>query len=138
MDEIQKITTPSGEEMIVLAREDYDRLVEAAREVEVAQEIAEIKRRIANGEEETISLELFEQLMLGDEPRLKVWRKYRGLTQAALAERAGIRQATISTIENGRSLGSARSLSALAGALSIPVELLMPSPDENGEDKASR
>jgi putative transcriptional regulator len=35
--------------------------------------------------------------------RLREWREQRGLTQAALAERVGIRQATVSDLERGES-----------------------------------
>ena len=34
---------------------------------------------------------------------LREWRELRGMTQAALSTKAGIRQATISQIENGHS-----------------------------------
>ena len=35
--------------------------------------------------------------------RLKEWREKRGLTQAQLAEAVGVRQATISDLETGKS-----------------------------------
>ena len=45
--------------------------------------------------------------LLDDENPLKVWREHRGLTQAQLAEAAGLPQPTIAMIETGRRKGTA-------------------------------
>lgn len=58
--------------------------------------------------------------------RLRELRKARGLTQAALAARAGVRRATVNRIENGRvtsiDLGV---LEKLANALSVHAAVLI-------------
>jgi len=59
------------------------------------------------------------------ESALRVIREYRGLTQAQLAEKAGIEQPQISAIENGRRTGTAQTLKALATALGAPLEVLV-------------
>ncbi len=51
-------------------------------------------------------------------------RKDRGLTQAALADLAGMHQSDISAIENGKSNASAETLATLASALDCEVVLV--------------
>jgi transcriptional regulator with XRE-family HTH domain len=55
---------------------------------------------------------------------LQKFRKEAGLTQAELAEKAGIRQATLSAIENGRSRPHAGTICALAEVIGVDVDLI--------------
>ncbi|MBT8045331.1 MAG: helix-turn-helix domain-containing protein [Verrucomicrobiae bacterium] len=55
---------------------------------------------------------------------LRELRKQQGLTQAELAEKAGLRQATLSAIENGRSRPHAGTVRALAEVLNVDIERL--------------
>lgn len=48
-------------------------------------------------------------------------RKQRGMTQTELSEKAGIKQATISAIENGRNQPTTPTLELLAKALECPL-----------------
>jgi len=60
---------------------------------------------------------------------LKEWRNYRGLTQARLADRAGVTQGLISQLENDRTDYSGEVLAALADALACtPADLLIRNP----------
>lgn len=61
--------------------------------------------------------------------RLRTERRARGLTQAELAERAGIALETVSRIEQGHTRPTIRTLDKIAGALGIPVRDLF-----SGED----
>jgi transcriptional regulator with XRE-family HTH domain len=62
---------------------------------------------------------------------LRDWRRYRGLTQEKLAERAGVTQGMISHLENGRTDYSGHILTALAEALNCePVDLLTRNPSD--------
>lgn len=56
-------------------------------------------------------------------PQLKTWRIKRGLTVAALAEKAGLSAGTVSGIENGTQSFSDDSLTRLARALGGPRRL---------------
>jgi transcriptional regulator with XRE-family HTH domain len=62
---------------------------------------------------------------------LKEWREMRGFTQPRLADAVGVRQATISDIERGKSKTLRLTLlDKLARALNAePHELLQPPPD---------
>jgi len=53
---------------------------------------------------------------------LAAWRKAVGLTQAQLAEKAGVRGATISDIEQGRIDPRLSTLRALADALGVDLD----------------
>lgn len=55
---------------------------------------------------------------------VKAWREYRGFTQDALAEKAGISKAYLSQIETGKRIGVAKTLKALAAALGVTLNEL--------------
>jgi putative transcriptional regulator len=55
---------------------------------------------------------------------LRVQRAMRGLTQAELAERAGITRRSVNAIETGRMVPSVKLALALARALGVSVEAL--------------
>ena len=60
---------------------------------------------------------------------LHAWRVQRGLTQDALAKRAGLTQAQVSTLENQAHLPTLKTLNKLAQALGAGVgELMNPPP----------
>jgi len=56
---------------------------------------------------------------------LQELRKHCGLTQADVAEKAGISVAFLSFLETGRKKGSLDSYQRLAGALGVPLALLV-------------
>ena len=56
--------------------------------------------------------------------RLKEARTAAGLTQAELADRAGVSRKTVNTVENGVFVPSTVLALKLARALSVPVETL--------------
>ena len=70
---------------------------------------------------EALPFELAERISRGESP-LKVWRQHRRLTQAALAERAGLGQGSLSDLERGRRMPSFESACALADALEISLD----------------
>jgi transcriptional regulator with XRE-family HTH domain len=53
-------------------------------------------------------------------------REYRGLTQEALAEAAGVGKSYISQIEAGKKTGAVRVLRTLAETLAVDIEDLVP------------
>lgn len=64
---------------------------------------------------------------------VKEWRKYRGLTQEALAERAGMTVGNISKLEQFQQGFSDMGLQAIADALDCsPGQLLMVNPQQDG------
>lgn len=128
MRKAQTIKTPSGEDMIVLPKADYDRLLAAARdklEDEAdAREAARILARLESGEEETLPFDIVKRLR--KENHVKVLRAYRGLTQKDLAKAAEMNPFYLSQIECGRATGGVKSLTRLAEALGVAAEMIAP------------
>ncbi len=76
---------------------------------------------MAAGAEKLIPADYANRLLDGESP-LRVYRDLRGLTQATLAERAGVNRVTVAEIETGRKQGSITSLRALAVALDVTMD----------------
>ncbi len=127
MNTIQTFKTPSGDEMVVLPRADYDRLVAAAEDAIDAATAKKIMARISSGEEEVFPLEVVKRLAEEAESPIKIFREYRGLSQADLASKIGASAIYISQIETGRRTGSAKVLRKIANALNIDLDDLVSS-----------
>ena len=76
------------------------------------------------GGDNTLPQDILEQLTLGQDNAIKVIRKFRGMTQADLADASGISRPYLTEIETGRKDGSIRALKSIAGALDVSLELL--------------
>ena len=77
--------------------------------------------RLARGEEETILAAVVDRLLTGEQP-VRVWREHRGLTQAQLAEAAGVTQSMVAMIERGDRRGTVDTLNVIARALKVELE----------------
>lgn len=119
---LQSIRTPSGEEMVVLARKDFDALLAAAREAdEDADDVTIFDERMAalsQGRDAPMPVEISTAVLAGA-TRLRAIRKWKGLTQTELAERTGLAQGYISDLDTGRKTGTAETMEAIAGALAV-------------------
>ena len=125
MGRTQTIKTDGADELVVMPRVEYDRLI---AELEDAKDIASAKdfeAREAAGDVEFLPWEMAKRLRQGEHP-VTVWRDHRGLTQKALAERAKMTAAQLSEIEKGKKSGSVATLQKLARALSLTVDELLP------------
>jgi ribosome-binding protein aMBF1 (putative translation factor) len=114
--------SPKGEDIVILSRKEYDRLLVAANE-DVA-DAAVAKKAIARNEE-TLNESEMDELLAAKTP-LAFWRKRRGLTQTDLAKAAGIAQGFLSEIESGRKTGDVTVLQRIAVALEISLLELVP------------
>lgn len=123
---VQIIEANGKPQYAVIPYPHYVRLIEAAEMQEDIAEYDRIKARIERGEEEWVSAKMVDRLAGGENPLL-VWREYRGLTQSQLAETAGVGQSYIAMIEKGERRGSVTKLSAIARALKVNVDDLIPS-----------
>jgi transcriptional regulator with XRE-family HTH domain len=66
--------------------------------------------------------------------KIKAWRKYKGLTANALADKAGVSASMISHLEQGKAGYTQKTLEALAEALDVlPCMLLCIEPPNQGE-----
>lgn len=70
-----------------------------------------------------VPLDVVARVVEGANP-LKVYRKWRGLTQAQLAAQAGINAVYLSQIETGQRRGSMTTLKKLARALGVGLDVI--------------
>jgi ribosome-binding protein aMBF1 (putative translation factor) len=113
---------PKGDDIVILSRKEYDRLLAAADEDVIDAAMA--KKAIARNEE-TLSEAEVDELLAARTP-LAFWRKKRGLTQTDLAKAAGIAQGFLSEIESGLKTGDVTVLQRIAIALEISLLELVP------------
>ncbi len=114
MGKPQIITSPSGEELVVLPRRDYEDLVDAlaARKVEAA---------LAAGREELLTAEETAALVAAP-TALAFWRKKRGKTQSQLAAEIGVSQNFLSDLERGKAKGDVTLYAKLARCLGLLID----------------
>lgn len=114
----------AGQKMAILPVADYERLVELAEDQAdiAAAERAEQRRKEG---EEYIPFELVNAIINGGNT-LKIWREYRGMSQRQLAETVKCRPATISELENDKAQGKPKTWRALASALDVELDDIVP------------
>ncbi|MFV0383374.1 helix-turn-helix transcriptional regulator [Paracoccus sp. (in: a-proteobacteria)] len=114
---MNQATNLKGEKLIVLTAAEYAELVEDAGDAALADDALEQSRGKA-----TMPGDLALASLDGTLHPLAAWRKAAGLTQAELADKAGLRKATVSDIENGKLDPRLSSLKALAAALNVDID----------------
>lgn len=72
-------------------------------------------------QDELLPTEMVRRLVDGEQP-IRVWREYRGMSQANLAGGAGISPAYLSQLENRLRKGSTQVLLSLARVLDVDIE----------------
>ena len=119
-----QIVEIAGKKIAMLPAEEYQLLLEKLEDQAdiLAAERAE-KRRLAG--EEYVPFSLVNSIIEG-ENALRSWRKYRNMTLQQLADATGARHATLSLIENGKAQGKPALWRALADALSVTVDDILP------------
>ncbi|WGF89093.1 helix-turn-helix transcriptional regulator [Marinivivus vitaminiproducens] len=108
----------------------WNRVVAAAEDAADIEAYDEAKRAIASGESELVPFETMQRIWNGGEHPVRVWREHRGMTQSALAQAAGVAQATVAQIEGGRRCGSVAVLGRIARALGVDLDDVAPLPGD--------
>ena len=123
----QTIRSPSGEELIVLTRAEFDALIAAAADqLEDVDDVAVFDERMAallDGGDARLPAEVTAAMLSGDS-LLRALRRWKGLTQAELAERTNLAQGYISDLETRRKAGTHETLRAIATALDVDASWL--------------
>ena len=112
-------------ETVTIPRAEYDRLRAAEEDFADLRAALAVRERIDAGTEELVPAAVADRLIDGESP-LTVWREHRALSQSALARASGVNRVQIADIESQRATGSARTLRALADALRVTVDDLLP------------
>ncbi len=81
--------------------------------------------RIESANEESYPFEVVKRLSAG-EPPVRVWREYRELSPEGLAVRAGVGEEVVAGLERDETEPGLRVMAAIARALGIDLELLVP------------
>ena len=112
-------------ETVTIPRAEYERLCAAEEDFADLRAALTVRARIEAGIEELLPAAVADRLIDGASP-VKVWREHRALSQSALARASGVNRVQIADIEAGRAAGSARTLRALADALRVTIDDLLP------------
>lgn len=107
-----------GKDKVILSLEDFEDMLDVIAFDEAKAAAVYDKTR----GEESIPADVVMRLISGEESPLRVWREHRALTQADLAAKVGVSQATVAELESGRKKGSIETLKALATALNVDLE----------------
>lgn len=118
--EPQHFTAPDGTRMVVLTADEFERLRELAEDAEDVIAATLQLERIRQGEG-GMPGEVLEFILNDEMAPIAAWRKYRGMSQADLATKAGCSQVWLSKIESGAARGTAKLRRAIAKALDAPL-----------------
>jgi DNA-binding XRE family transcriptional regulator len=121
----QIIRTPTGEEMVVLPKAEYDALLSQLDELKDDADDRAIydARKAELAAVPPLPSEVSSAMLRGDR-LLKALREWKGMTQSSLAKSTGISQGFLSDIESGKRVASADTLVRIANALELPEEWL--------------
>ena len=89
------------------------------------------KEALRRGETELVPFDLLKRVVAG-ENSIRIWRQYRGLTQADLAAQGGVDRSHISKLEAGRAEGNVATLRKLAEVLNVTIDDLVAAPRDDG------
>lgn len=114
----------AGKKMAILPEDEYRKLLDAVDEQSDLRVAERAERRRHEGEE-YLPADLVDRL-IGGENALRVWRNYRGMSAAGLSKASGVEQSRISELENGKAQGKPATWRALADALNVTVDDILP------------
>ena len=119
---VQFFKMPSGEEVAILPRAEYEALVaEMSDAEEDAADLAMFDARMAEASPR-LSPAVSMAVLRGDS-LLKAVREWRGLTQTHVAAKSDISQGHLSDIESGRRKATTRTLAQLAEIYGVEAGL---------------
>lgn len=114
----------AGKKLAVLPMEEYRELLEAVEEqADIAAAIRAEKRR-EDGEEYLPSVMV--NRLIDGENALRVWREHREMSLTHLASISGVNKAMVSQLENNKAFGRPATWRALADALKVTVDDILP------------
>jgi DNA-binding XRE family transcriptional regulator len=112
---VQQIVTPQGDVLVVMPLAHFERLSAAASSFMLPDATND-----AGPTAHVMPSEVRDAIDAGESP-LSAWRRYRQISQSALARAAGVSRFTVMRIESaGVGAGNRQSRRLLAAALDIP------------------
>jgi len=122
---VQVIKQGDKPEWAVVPYDTYLQLVEKAEMLQDIQDYDSAKAALERGDDELIPAEVVNAILGGTNP-IKVWREYRGMSQQDLADQIDISVPYLSQLETNKRKGSLEVLSAIATALDISLDMVVP------------
>lgn len=120
----------STAETVTLRRADFEALIRAAEDARDTATFIAHEKRVAEEGIDAVRVDVLPaalmQRLLAGEPPVRVWRERRGLSQRALAAKAGISAGFLNDIEAGRRSGGVATVRRIAAALSVEIADLLP------------
>jgi DNA-binding XRE family transcriptional regulator len=114
------VTTPGGEELVMLPRKEFEAMLD---QIDAARH-ARIMAEVVAGQQELLTPSEVETA-LAEPSLLAYWRKRRALTQTGLARAVGISQSYMAALENNDRKGDPALFLRLARALNVPMEAIV-------------
>ncbi len=114
-------------EVAILPRKEYEALAakaaEADEDIGSARLVARARKEIAAGAP-LIPKKIVDRIADGENP-VRVLREWREMTLLELSFKTDIEQGYISDLERGRRKGTSAALKKIAGAMNVPLDLLV-------------
>ncbi len=111
-------------EWAIIPYDLYLHFIDQIEHAEFQEDSQRLKNVRAKKNSEFVPLEVVDRIIDG-ENAVRVWRKYRGLKQQQLADRAGISKAYLSQIESNKRIGTIETLATLAKVLNLTIDDLI-------------
>lgn len=119
---IQTITTPAGEQMVVMPRSEYDALIAQRDEAfEDGADAAAFDAAMNAMQPQDILPADITAAILKGKGRVRAYREWRGLELAALAKAVELTEQHLSQIEAGETLLSRDTAARIAEVLDLPA-----------------
>src|SRR5436190_7632216 len=127
MTKVQFIKVTGSEELAVLPKRDYERLVAlaASEDAGTARIVHRAREALGAGRETLLPKAIVDRLASGEHP-VRVLREWRDMTQTELVAEIGITQGYLSDLEAGKRKGPLALHQKISGALGVPIDLLLP------------
>lgn len=110
----------NNQQYAVLPKKEFEQLLDRLEELE---DLRDLKKAKAS-KEERLPAHIVHRILDGESP-VKVFRKYRELTQKELANEAKITRNYLSMLEQGKRIGTKSTLKAIATALKVSIDDLI-------------
>ena len=114
-------------EIAILPRKEYEALAakaaEADEDIGSARLVMRARKEIAAGA--PLIPKMIVDRIANGENSLRVLREWRDMTQLELSSKTDVGQGYISDLENGRRKGTTAALKKIAGAMNVPLDLLV-------------
>lgn len=121
---VQFVTTPSGDDMAILPRKDYEELLQRLAEFEEDEEDIALYDARKAALNPALPSEVSQRILKG-ESLLKAIRHWKDMTQMQVEFKTDIAQGYLSDLESGRRKGTDETLRKLATLYDVPSEWLI-------------